>query len=235
MKDRRAGCPPEESLCGFVDGSLPEGREEIEKHLAGCEICLSICAEMIRAGDGLSGEKLETPPPELERLVLGGATADRRGESAGGFVRRFAEAVFSYRMAGAVAAVSLVALLAVWVGQRDYGPERLPSGVREGSGLSLKPALLSPQGSIAPGDSVRFRWEVHSDNPRCVLTVLNADSGTVVVREPARSGEHAVPTERLLRSGGTRFEWIVECRSADGTVETSSVLTFDLASPPVEE
>lgn len=228
-------CPSEEILCGFADGTLAEGRDGVEAHLAECERCLSTVAQFIRSARQLEGARLESPPLALERQLLGRSLAEDQPREDVPFLRRLAHAVFSYRTAAAIATVSVVALLAVWVGQQDRRPGKIPSAVREGPGYSQGPVLVEPEGPIAAQGSVRFHWEPCPRGEHYVITVLNADSGTVVIREAAASGEYFVTAELLIQSGGTHFEWIVECTLTDGRVVLSPAFAFELIRSPTEE
>jgi hypothetical protein len=229
------GCPSEEILCGFADGTLQEGRDQTEAHLASCERCLSLVADLIVAARQVSDTRLEAPPLSLERQVQSPLSIKEQPSGRVSFWQRLAGVTFSYRAAGAVATASIVALLVIWVGQRDQRPSETPSAVREREALESVPVLLEPRGEISPQDSVRFRWEPGPDGAHHVIVILNADAGTVAVQAPAPAGEYIIPTARLRETGGSRFEWMVECVLNDGWVVHSTALPFELTDSPVEE
>jgi|GEM_PF-2363354 len=226
-------CPSEETLMGFADGTLREGREAVEDHVARCERCLSIVADVVISARPLAGATLETPPVELERQLEGRPMA--RPTRARPFLERLADALFSYRAAGAVAAASVVALVVLWVGHQDRYPIEGPSVVREGPAHLEGPVLLEPAGETRDTDPVRFRWEACPEAQHYVIVVVNADSGRIVVREAVSSPEYTLPVERLVRSGGDHYEWLVECTLEDGRVLASRSTPFQLTHSADEE
>ncbi len=53
-----AGCPDSETLAAYLDGQLfPEQRERLEEHLAGCDPCATVVADVLRA----TGAGVATP------------------------------------------------------------------------------------------------------------------------------------------------------------------------------
>ena len=222
-------CPSEETLCGFADGTLGEGRAEVESHLAECEECFSIVSELMLEERLLRDTKLVSPPLAVEREAQGRALIRERDGARAGFFERLGRALLTYRMAGAVATVSLVAIVALWAGQAGRHPGPAPSGVREmRPGGPDAPLLIEPKGTILAMDKVMFRWEPCAPGSRYVITVVDADSGRVVAREAASSPEYALEIERLVDTGGRRFEWMVQCTLDDGRVATSPAVPFEL-------
>ena len=225
------GCPAEQDLCGFADGTLQEGREPIEAHLADCERCLAFLAEVGLAGRRLSGVGLESPPGELEWRITGRPLAGGEPRGWQARLRRFGDSLFSFRVATAMAAVSAVAFVFLWLGSGESPPSDAPSGLREGEVFVAAPALLEPRGDTAVGRDVRFRWEPCPESSRTVVTILDADAGRVLVREAVSGAEYVLPAEHLARATGRHFEWVVECVLEDGRHVTSAVVPFTLASP----
>ena len=125
-----AGCPSEEILCGYADGTLRERRDDIEAHLATCERCFSLVADLIVSARQMSGAVLDPPPIGLERQVQGRGLTEESPSWAASLLQRMAGALFTYRAAGALATVSIVALAIIWVGQRDHRPGEDPARVR---------------------------------------------------------------------------------------------------------
>jgi len=59
----RAGCPDEESLAGFLGGSLRgNAKEQLEAHLAGCSFCLD---ELVAAHKAMEGAENQKVPREI--------------------------------------------------------------------------------------------------------------------------------------------------------------------------
>jgi hypothetical protein len=230
---RGASCPPDETLCGFADGTLATGREEIESHLAGCEACLDVVSCLALASRGLDGSVLADVPPELERRARGDATA---GESPDRLPwrRRLGDLLFSYRTAGTLAAASLVALGVLWVGPGERLPGDAPSPTRDATAAAA-PLPIAPRGELEPGATVTFRWEPGPGVERSVITIVDADAGRLVAREAVSGGEFAIARERLARTGGPRFEWTVECSRADGRVAVSPAVAFELGESTIGE
>ncbi|MCK4547219.1 MAG: hypothetical protein KAW17_07235 [Candidatus Eisenbacteria sp.] len=230
------GCPSEETLCGFADGTLREGRDHVEGHLAECERCLGIVSDLMLSGRRPAEAELVSPPLALERQVQGRPVIEETTGRATSFLRRVTESLFSYRLAGAVATVAVVALVAIWAGQRERYPTEVPSGIRDaGTRGPETPFLIEPRGTIHAGETVVFRWEACPQGERYVITVVDADSGRVVVREAVSPPGYSVPVERLTISGGRHFEWMVQCTIGDGQVAVSPAVPFQLAETPAEE
>jgi hypothetical protein len=222
-------CPSEETLCGFADGTLVEGRAEVESHLAECEECFSVVSELAQEVRVLEGAQLISTPVELERRVQGREIARAKEGARAGFFERLGKILLTYRMAGALATVSLVAIVALWAGEAGRHPGQAPSGVREmRPGGPDAPLLIEPKGTILATDRVVFRWEPCAPGSRYVITVVDADSGRVVAREAASSPEYALEIGRLAGTGGRHFEWMVQCTLEDGRVATSPAVPFEL-------
>jgi len=226
------GCLSDETLCGLADGTLREGRERLEAHLAECDTCLAALSELVTLDRSLEGANLDSPPLALERRVQTqpGVSAGKRR-----ILDKLAGYLFSYRMAGALATVSVAVLLAVWIGQWDR-PSAPPSQIREiPTSGSERILLIEPRGTIPAPDTVRFRWDPCPGGAQYVLTVVDADSGRVVVREAVQPPEHTVQAAHLRRAGGRNFEWMVECTLEDGRAALSSAVPFQIVDAPPEE
>ena len=226
------GCLSDETLCGYADGTLREGRERLEAHLAECDRCLAALSELIAFDRSLDGANLDSPPLALERRVQTqpGASAVKRG-----ILDKLSGFFFSYRMAGAVATVSVAVLLAVWIGQWDR-PSTPSSQTREiPTSGSEGIRLVGPRGTLHAPDTVRFRWDPRPGGTQYVLTVVDADSGRVVVREAVQPPEHTVQATHLRRAGGRNFEWMIECTLEDGRVALSPAVPFRIVDALPEE
>lgn len=236
MKSKNStGCPTEEILSGYTDGTLRERRDDIEAHLATCERCFSLVAELIASARQMSGAVLVTPPIGLEREVQGKGLTEESPGWAASLIQRVAEALFTYRAAGAVAMVSIVALAIIWVGQRDHRPSEDPATVRSAGTVTEAPILIEPAGEIVAQDSLRFRWEPWLEGAHYVLVVVNTDVGAVAVQAAVPSDGYAVSTDDLLESGGRHFEWTVECTLSDGRLLLAPVVRFQLVRSSPDE
>jgi hypothetical protein len=229
-------CPSEETLCGFADGPLGEGRPEIEAHLAECEGCFSVVTELLQEVRLLEDAKLVSPSLELERRAQGREFARAKEGARAGFFGRLGSIFLTYRMAGALATVSLVAIVAIWAGQAGRYSGQTPSGLREiRPGGPDAPLLIEPKGTILATDKIVFRWEPCAQGSRYVITIVDADSGHVVAREAASSPEYALEIGRLAGTGMRHFEWMVQCTLEDGRVATSPAVPFELGQTQESE
>jgi hypothetical protein len=222
------GCPTEDDLCGFADGTLQEGRERIEAHVADCDRCLALLAELGVAGRFVGDARLESPPPELEWRVTGRPLAVGEPRDWRARWRRLGDSLFSFRGATALAAASAVAVVFLWLGSGPSPQPDAPSAPREGEAFAAAPVPLEPHGEIAGGGDVHFRWEPCPQSAHSVITILDADGGHVLVREAVTAPEYVLPAERLAGAAGHRFEWVVECVLEDGRHVTSAVVPFTL-------
>ena len=228
---QHADCPAEEVVLGWADGTRRDDRATIEAHVATCDRCLDLVAEVLAAERVLAGAGLDAPPPEVERSVGAEARAPD-GRPAG--IRRLLDALFSYRAAGALAAVSAIALVATFA-ERSGEPSEAGSPVwRDGTsvGAIVAPVPRAPVGEVDASGDVRFAWSPIPGVERYVVTIVDVDAGTQVAREAVADSAWVLPAARVAAHAGHALEWMVECVDASGRTVTSGAAAVVLRSAP---
>ena len=230
-----SSCPPEEQLLGYADGTLRGEREAIERHVAGCDLCLDRVGDALGAVRVLEGAMLVSPPPEWERRAWApGAAEASRWRTAPPLIERILGGVFSYRAAAVLATASLVAIAVISTG----GGDRRPAGeapVWRDAGrpeATVAPVPRAPAGDVIVGDGLRFAWEPVPGAARSVITIVDAGSGEMVVREAVGEAGYTLSSERALALEGHPLEWMIECTAEAGRSLESVATPFRVLAAP---
>src|SRR3954447_2229665 len=153
--------PNDTALNDYVDGALgPGGREDIDRHLAGCAVCRQT-VEDLRAILAATRELEPSEPPvrawsRLDRAIkLETASGKEASAASAGPARAGRSRVYAAWLAAAAALV-----LATVVGMR-YTPHTTPSGG------TLQPASMDTASSSASAQSIETELrqaEAHYEN-----------------------------------------------------------------------
>jgi predicted anti-sigma-YlaC factor YlaD len=208
------GCPREERLLAWLDGSLDEAeRSALAGHAAGCDRCAERLASLTQDLDRLAAARPIAPPRELEERAFGlGQSPPSRAR-----VRR-------QRWAAGLAAAAGFAAVAIGLGLlvREGGGLKV-SGARDSVERGADTGALAPQeprGAVAAAAGLTFRWTtphaVDADGSgttgsRCRVVVVGLDRVETVLQGVATGDSWTPAPEQLARlEPGVRYLWIVE-------------------------
>lgn len=229
---RRWLCLGEQAIAAYVDNALGQRKRiRVEAHLAKCERCRHIVADIVKLQRALD---LDTPPTEVARVQVRVAPASYAP------TRRF------WVPAGAIAVLILIAVsIGVLQQRRDLLilPPRRPSAptvakvepatpssgavpdmVREREVLEPRPVLLlPPEGSAVTGQRLEFNWKPVAHARYYEIRVVTSDGDLRWEGQTTKSAL-GLPSNVALRSG-SYFVWIT-AYLMDGRVSKSSPVRF---------
>jgi hypothetical protein len=195
-----------DELVGWRDAPNPAERDRIVLHVAGCDECGAVYAELMRTRPAVAG------PEALEPAAFMAA-----GAGAGPVLHR----AVSWRRVAIPLAAAAVLIVGVTTLLR-----REPASYRGGD-QALR--LSVPSGTVDRG-TLTFEWIAQPGTPsqRLVIYSLDDPSQPVIdaknVNSPLR-----LTREQLARlRPGIDYRWMVEFATRDGRVETSAARGFRL-------
>jgi len=230
------GCPDDGVIAAYLDGAVNTvDRNRVESHLAGCEYCRSLVADVV-ATQGLDPPAL---PIGLKQravaLVASRATHGRWILLPGAAMAGIALVVIATLMLRSPRQLIVPATLAPAapeIAKSKPAPTLSPpvvDMVRKLPSEVALPSLVFPKpDKVVPRDRLEFKWkpvprsryyEVHVVTPEGD-PVWEAQSQTAFLKVPSNVG----------LTDGSYFVWI-SAYSDDGRVQKSSVIRFQVTGP----
>ncbi len=225
-------CPDEYAIAGYVDGELdPSQRGTVEAHLARCERCRLLVADVVKAR---REPDLPAPPVELRRKaasLVGARTASWR---------------WLLVPAGAVAGIALLIAVPAMLRKpeqlalfsppiasappiaRSEAPavpdQPVRDIVRKPGTVALLPSIVSPvNGGIVRGDRVNLIWNPVLHSRTYEVRIVTSDGDLVWQGQTDRSTLQ-LPAAGALKEG-SYFVWVT-AYLADGQLAKSSPVRF---------
>ncbi len=203
-------CPDEMRLAAYSEGGLePEERSALDRHIAGCDLCLGQLSAVVRIRDS----ELPDVPPALVAQARRLASAP--------------PALKPWRLLGLSAATACAALaLLVSVGTPKFSA---PEQVRSVSPTLSAAELSQPHdGELVSRSSLEFRWKPLDAALFYELRVLNAD-GDLVWQVRAEGKTSVRPPDNLDLSAGQKYFVSVSAFLSEGKVFRSPNVAFQVA------
>jgi Putative zinc-finger len=232
MPRRRWNCPGDLMIAAYADGTLGQLKKSwVEFHLAGCQRCRLLVAEVIKAQ-----RETDLPLPPLKLKWKAISLAERKPAS-----QRWV-----WAPAGVLAAIALLAVFSVMLRK----PERLivvappaPSAPliakaepaathsapvreieRKRASLQLFPSVILPQpDSVVRRERLEFGWKPILHSRYYEVRIVTSD-GDLVWEGQTEKSDLQPPSDVAMRDG-SYFVWIT-AYLADGRVAKSPPVKF---------
>jgi len=224
------GCPDEDLLAAYVDGTVQNAtRQRTESHLAACAACRSLIADVVTM------QRFEaTPPPlGLEQRVIAITSADRRRE----------RWVLVPLTAASLLALGLAFVLlrppkqkipivshstTVGVVAKSEPPTipgaKTSSIERKSTSLEPAPALVFPEeGRAVKRSDLSLRWQLVPHCRYYEIHLVNSE-GAPVWQGASERTNIRIP-DAVAVNDGTYFVWIAAYMN-DGRIQKSSPVQF---------
>jgi Putative zinc-finger len=229
-------CPSDEMIASYLDAALDSpSRSRLESHLADCEYCRALVAELAKVQRDLEMPSL--PPGLMQRAVALVAPKSTRMHWL------WAPAA----MAGAAFLVIVAVLLrspeqpiipspsapaAPVIAKSEPAPTLGPPAhevVRKPYSADLLPSIVSPHpGSIVARERLEFQWETVPHSRYYEIRVVTAEGD--LVWEGQSEGSVLQPPADVTLNDGSYFVWITAYLE-NGREAKSAPVSFSLASP----
>jgi hypothetical protein len=199
-----------DDLLRWRDAPSPADRDRIVLHLASCDDCGAVYAELMRTRPATAG------PEELEPAVFLKAGADAGPAPQARINRPTAWRRFAIPLAAAAVLILGVTTLL----DRDPGSFR-------GGDNELQ--LSAPSGAVDKG-ALTFQWTALPGTPSQRLLIYSLDDPS----QPAVDARNVTSPLRLTEEQAARlrpgidYRWMIEFTTRDGRVETSAARGFRL-------
>lgn len=199
-----------DELLRWRDTPSPADRERIVLHLASCDECGALYAELMRTRPAAAG------PEELEPAVFIKAGADAGPVTPARIIRPAAWRRFAMPFAAAAVVILGVTTLL----RRDSGSFR---------GGDNEVQLSAPSGTVDSA-TLTFRWTPLPDtpSPRLLIYALDDPSQPVVDAKNVTSPYRLAGEQAARLRPGIDYRWMIEFTTRDGRVETSAARGFRL-------
>lgn len=202
-----------DDLLRWRDTPSPADRDRIVLHLAACDECGALYAELMRTRPAAAGpEALE--PAAFIKAGAGAGPAPRAR------IIRPTRWMTLRRFAIPLAAAAVVILGVTTLLKRD------PGSYRGGDG---EPQLSAPSGTVDSA-ALAFEWTAPPDtpSPRLLVYALDEPSQPVVDAKNAASPFRLTSEQAARLRPGIDYRWMIEFTTRDGRVETSAARGFRL-------
>jgi hypothetical protein len=195
-----------DELVGWRDAPNPANRDRIVLHLAACDECGTLYAELMRTRPAAAG------PDALEP-----ATFIKAGTAAGPILHR---TVPWQRVAIPLAAAAVLILGVTTLLRRE------PASYR---GADHELTLAAPSGTV-DRSALTFQWTVPPATPsqRLLIYALDDPSQPVFDAKNVASPLRLTAEQAARLRPGIDYRWMVEFTTRDGRVETSAARGFRL-------
>lgn len=195
-----------DELVGWRDAPNPADRDRIILHLAGCDECGALYANLMRTRPAAAGpEALQT------------AAFIEAGTRAGPVRLRVVSLprVLIPLAAAAIVILGVTTLL-----------KRQPTSFR---GADHEVTLVAPSGTVDPG-ALTFQWTAPPGTPsqRLLIYALDEPSQPIVDAKNVTSPLRLTGEQTARLRPGIDYRWMVEFATRDGRVETSAARGFRL-------
>jgi hypothetical protein len=230
---RRWTCPAAEAIAAYVDGVLSEEtKRRLETHLAKCEWCRSIVADVIKLQ-----RDVELPVPPFEATKKGLAVGP--GVSTG---KRWLWAPATMMAAAVLVAVIIVLRLGRQEGLVVVSPPTPSASIvarvepvvpgkspaheitRRLASPNIGPVILSPsQDSTVNRDQLEIKWKPLSRSRNYMVTVVTSD-GDLLWTGQTESSSMSLPSHVVLKHD-SYFVWVTAYLT-DGQVAKSTPVRF---------
>ena len=177
-------------LRAWREGRL-EGRDRVIAHLAECDRCGGLLAEMLRTAPPAAGAAPQTLDVETFREA---------GRNAG--VWQAGPRRSWWRHAPALAAAAAIVLAVVYFVPFDRSPS-----VTRGGESAVR--LLRPSDTVTRA-GLKFVWEGPDGVYRLRVFDLDSPDTPVIARDDAKSGYEPADDERAKLRTGVTYRWFVE-------------------------
>lgn len=181
-----------DELMAWRDAPAPGAREHIVGHLAACDACAAVYAELIRTAAH------DAPPAHFDPQAFSGRGYETLGEPRGRLL------VFERKLFIPLAAAAAI-ILAIWLpGWRAGGDRGGDSPVVMRGG---RPEAVTPSGDVR--SPLEFRWNVSAGAARYAIEVKDAAGERVFYRETR--DEHLTEDAAMAAAvrPGVRYTWTV--------------------------
>jgi hypothetical protein len=205
-----------DDLLRWRDTPDPADRDRIVLHLAACDECGAVYAELMRTRPAAAGPEELVPAAFTKAGADAGPVPLARPAPAAGSTR----SARWRRFAVPLAAAAIVILGVTTLLKRD------PVSFRGGDS---EPRLSAPSGSVDSG-ALAFQWTTPPDTPaqRLLIYALDDPAQPVVDTRNVTSPFRLAADQAARLRPGVDYRWMIEFTTRDGRVETSAARGFRL-------
>ena len=226
-RDRTAGCPDEQQIAAYVDGTLESGeREPLELHLADCDACVALVGLLSRQRDTAVFE----PAPEL---AVARARALLKADPNRGQLRRWQR--YAPRWAAAAMVIISVSAGIHLARPPDPGIEaQSPPEMRTTRSLapstSALQVLYPSPGMTVDARRLVVRWEAISGSRYYEVRIVT-ESGDVITEQRVTATEWRPPDDLNL-TPGTEYFVHVDAYPSEAKTISSDHVPFAISDNP---